>query len=249
MELDLCTSFSLLNIDKSDNKSDDKLSDNKLFDDKLFDDKLSDDKADTNIKIQLINILKLSKINHKIKIMNEKTIKDAHIYCKINNLSGQVSGPLIEYFIKQKYNMIKNSASLCIGDLKCIEGLNSVDGLKCINSGTNIEIKMSNGGKDNKFNYVQIRMNHECDYLFTAYNLDLSNVDNLGELFLFKLTKNQLKPIILKYGNYAHGTIKKNGNISQEDLDNKTNSKEYSLRPKYNDDCWKMLLLFKIDHI
>ena len=127
----------------------------------------------------LQNILELSKRDHKIEIMKENTIKDAHIYCKINNLSGQVSGPLIESFIKQKYNMIKNSSSLCIGDLQ--------------HNNVNLEIKVSNGGQDNnKFNYVQLRLNHKCDYLLTAYYIDQSNIDMLGELFIFRLSKDML---------------------------------------------------------
>jgi hypothetical protein len=187
-------------------------------------------------RILLQRILDTSKIIHKIEILKEVNIKDAHIYCKINNLSGQITGPLIEYYIKTKYNMLKNGASLCLGDLKHNEA--------------NIEIKVSNGGKDNnKFNYVQLRMNHNCEYLLTAYYLNESNIESFGELFVFRLTKNDIKPIILKYGGYAHGTIAKLGPITQEDLDNSNNDKEYALRPKYGDECWKMLLGFCIDEI
>ena len=111
---------------------------------------------DENNKTQTIsklkNILDNSKINHKFNIMNQLTLKDAHIYCKLYNLSGQVTGPLIENYIKDKYNMLKNDASSCIGDLQYNK--------------ENIEIKVSNGGKNNnKFNYVQLRMNHNCNYI------------------------------------------------------------------------------------
>ena len=192
---------------------------------------------DSNLtKAQLKSVLDRSKINHKIDILKQETVKDAHMYCKLHQLSGQVSGPLIEYYIKQKYNMQKNSASSCTGDL-------------CHND-ANIEIKVSNGGQDNnKFNYVQLRMNHECEYLLTAYYLDYSNLDNFGELYIFKLNKSQLKTLILKYGAYAHGTIKKLGKITKEDLDDTTNDKEYSLRPKYEDKCWKELLPYRIEEI
>jgi hypothetical protein len=187
-------------------------------------------------KLLLKTILEESKIPHKIEIMNEPTIKDAHIYCKKHKLSGQITGPLIESFIKIKYSMIKNGASSCSGDLK--------------HDDTNLEIKVSTGGKDNnKFNYVQIRMNHTCDYLFTAYYLDYSNLENLGELFIFRLKKEDIKLLILRFGGYAHGTITKLGTISKEDLDNTNNDKEYALRPKYNDECWKALLQFRINEI
>jgi hypothetical protein len=52
------------------------------------------------IKIKLKHILGTSKCNHKIEIMKQINIKRAHIYCKIHQLSGQVSGPLIEHYIK-----------------------------------------------------------------------------------------------------------------------------------------------------
>lgn len=185
------------------------------------------------IRIELENVLHNSKINHKNEICKMTSIKDIHIYCKINNLSGQVSGPLIEHFIKKKYNMIKNCSSLCIGDLKY--------------NNQNLEIKSSNGGKNhNKFNFVQIRMNHDCNYLLTAFYLDENNLDDLGELFIFKLLKNDIKQLILKYGSYAHGTVKSLGSINKIDLDNDKNKREYALRPIYKRLCWNMLLQFRI---
>jgi len=125
---------------------------------------------------------------------------------------------------------------MCIGDLQ----LNQ----------TNIEIKVSNGGKNNnQFNYVQLRMNHTCDYILTAYYLHESNIDTLGELFIFRLNKKDMKEMILKYGGYAHGTVKKLGPITVEDLDIATNDKEYAIRPKYGDKCWCDLLTFRIQDI
>jgi len=187
-------------------------------------------------QFKLKNILDRSKTNHKLEIMNQINLKEAHMYSKINNLSGQESGPLIENYIKTKYNMIKNNPSSCIGDLNYKQ--------------KNLEIKVSNGGKYNdKFNYVQLRMNHNCDYIFTAYYLDYNNLNTYGELFIFKLNKEQLKKIILDYGSYAHGTIQKLGPITKKDLDNINNDKEYALRPKYGDNCWNALLQFRINEI
>jgi hypothetical protein len=187
-------------------------------------------------KIKLKHILGLSKCDHKLKILTQPDIKYAHAYCKINQLSGQVAGPLIENYIKSKYEMTKNKASLCIGDLQCNQ--------------INIEIKVSSGGKDNnKFNYVQLRMNHPCEYILTAYYINEDNIDDLGELFIFKLSKTDIQSIILKYGGYAHGTTKKLGIITIDDLNDVTNNKEYALRPKYGDKCWCELLKFRIDEI
>lgn len=189
-------------------------------------------------KIQLMRFLDSCRSNkiHTETIMTLPTLKDAHIYCKYNNLSGQFTGPVLEKYIKIKYQMTKNNASSCNGDLKCNE--------------TNIEIKASNGGKENnKFNYVQLRMNHNCEYILTAYYLDYENVDNLGELYIFKLNKEDIKPLIVKYGGYAHGTIGELGEITIEDLNDTNNLKEYALRPKYGDKCWVELLNFRINEI
>ena len=132
--------------------------------------------------------------------------------------------------------MVKNNPRLCIGDLYYKQ--------------TNIEIKFSNGGKENnKFNYVQLRMNHNCGYVLTAYYINYDNIESDGELFIFKLDKIDMKKMIFKYGYYAHGTIKKLGIITEEELENPTNNKEYAIRPKYGDKCWYELLKFRIHEI
>jgi len=186
---------------------------------------------------KLKHLLGLSKCNHKVEIMKELDIKCAHIYCVVNQLSGQVSGPLLEHYIQNKYEMTKNKSSLCIGDLQ--------------HNQTNLEIKVSMGGKDyNKFNYVQLRMNHNCEYLLTAYYLNDDNVDTTGgELFIFKLNKTDMKKMILNYGGYAHGTLQKLGPITEDDLNDTANDKEYAIRPKYGDKCWHDLLQLRIDEI
>jgi len=50
------------------------------------------------IKLKLKQILddRKSNKNHIENIMNLLTLKDAHIYCKINNFTGQTTGPLIK---------------------------------------------------------------------------------------------------------------------------------------------------------
>ena len=83
----------------------------------------------------------------------------------------------------------------------------------------------------------------------TAYYVDYTNLDNLGELYIFKLNKENIKPLIVKYGGYAHGTIGELGEITMEDLNDINNPKEYALRPKYGNPCWNDLLNFRIDEI
>lgn len=191
---------------------------------------------ETKIKLkQLLDSSRSNKI-HTETIMTLSSLKDAHIYCKCNNLSGQFTGPVLEKYIKIKYNMTKNNASLCNGDLKYNE--------------INVEIKASNGGKENnKFNFVQLRMNHACEYILTAYYIDYTNLNNLGELYIFKLNKENIKPLIVKYGGYAHGTIGELGEITIDDLNNIDNPKEYALRPKYGDKCWIELLNYRVNEI
>lgn len=191
---------------------------------------------DAAAKFALKTVLESAKLDHKTNILLEENLKYAHIYCKKYGLSGQVSGPLIENYIKHKYDMKKNAASACCGDVNYRD--------------KNIEIKVSNGGKENnKFNYVQLRMNHDCEYLLTAYYIDAANLDQLGELFVFRLNKNQLKPLIVKYGGYAHGTVHALGKITADDLDDASNDKEYAIRPKYNDKCWNELLEFRVSDV
>ena len=187
----------------------------------------------------------MKNVNHNRNIITLKTLKRAHIYCKINKLSGQISGPLIEYYIINKNNLIKNKSTDCIGDCSKIYNNNNIDKQIIIK---NFEIKASLGGiQHNKFNYVQLRMNHDIDfYILTAYYLCKENIKSKGELFVFMISKIDLKNIIFKYGNYAHGTLNKNGKRSF-DVMNETDKNEYAIRPKYGDNCWKELLNFKVD--
>ena len=75
------------------------------------------------------------------------------------------------------------------------------------------------------------------------------NLEKMGELFIFKLNKTDMKKIIFKYGGYAHGTIQKLGVISEDDLENPSNDKEYAIRPKYADKCWHELLKYRFQEI
>jgi hypothetical protein len=93
-----------------------------------------------------------------------------------------------------------------------------------------------------------MRFNHNCEYLLTAYYINESNLRKMGELFIFKLTKLNMKKLILKFGGYAHGTVKQLGKITDKDLNSK-NNKEYAIRPTYGDKCWNELLKYRIEDI
>lgn len=182
-------------------------------------------------RIQLLRQrLSLSKVKHDIQIMKESTLKSAHVYCVVHNLSAQQYGPLLERFLRTKFNYIKNKAEDCTGD--------------CSKDGKNSEVKVSLGGATHtKFNYVQIRPSHDCDtYLLTAYHLSPDNVESEGELYVFKVPKEEMKSLIVSYGGYAHGTVKKLGAITPESFQDN----EYAIRPIVGDACWNALLPFRI---
>jgi len=173
-------------------------------------------------------------VKHETRIMQLSTLKDAHVYCVIYGVSAQQYGPLLERFIRIKFNYVKNSANECTGD--------------CSKNGMNSEVKVSVGGATHsKFNFVQIRPAHDCDnYILTAYHLCNDNVDDEGELYIFKISKDAIKKLIVSHGGYAHGTIKEHGVITTESIDDNYVIKEYALRTSINDECWKAMLPFKI---
>lgn len=184
---------------------------------------------------KLMENLSLSIINHEEHILRETSLTNAHIYCVINNISAQKYGPLIERYIIVKNNFKKNGASDCNGDC-------------CSQDNKNAEVKASLGGaKHNKFNWVQLRFSHNIQYyIMTAYHLDNSNVHIGGELYLFSIPKDDMLPIIVKYGGYAHGTYKEHGIITMDDLNDKNNTKEYALRSSYGDKCWNDIMKFRV---
>lgn len=92
-------------------------------------------------------------------------------------------------------------------------------------------------------------MNHDCNYILTAYYIDYTNLENLGELYIFKLNKDNVIQLIINYGSYAHGTIGQLGEITINDLTDINNPKEYALRTKYGDKCWIELLNFRVNEI
>lgn len=192
--------------------------------------------------------LKISDIKEKLlfytikkehdDILKSKTLKDACIYCKYYSLSSQQYGPLLEKYIIEKFMYKKNNAKDCIGD--------------CSKNGYNYEIKISFGislSNICKFNFVQLRLSkaQNCSfYILIAYHMCPENIkENLGELYIFKVPKEELKKIVLLHGGYAHGTIKVNGKITANIIDN-SDKNEYSIRPFINDECWNKLMAFRV---
>jgi len=188
--------------------------------------------ADATIVQQLMDRLSLSKVNHEDEVMKLETLKQAHVYCVIHNLSAQRYGPLLERFIRTKFGYTKNKTEDCIGD--------------CAKDGKNSEIKVSLGGSTHsKFNFVQIRPLHKCEYILTAYHLSHENVKEEGSMHVFRVSSDEMKRLIVDFGGYAHGTVKEHGPITMESFDEKK-VREYAIRPTVGDECWKALLPFSI---
>ena len=173
-------------------------------------------------------------VKHDAEVMQLTTLKDAHVYCVLYGVSAQQYGPLLERFIRTNFKYVKNNANECTGD--------------CSKDGKNSEVKVSIGGATHsKFNFVQIRPAHDCDdYILTAYHLCHDNVVDEGDLYIFKISKTDIKKLIVLHGGYAHGTIKEHGAITSESIEVEHVIKEYALRPSINDECWKALLPFRI---
>lgn len=192
----------------------------------------------SSVGVERIRLLKehlaRSTLKHDVEILKEASWKDAHVYCVIYDISAQQYGPLLERYMQLKYSFAKNSASACTGD--------------CSKEAKNAEVKASLGGaKHAKFNWVQLRVSHDIDYyILTAYHLDQSTVEAGGELYIFRVNKEDMLHLIAKYGTYAHGTLREHGAITMADLKDGDNKKEYALRPSFGDKCWADMLRFRI---
>ncbi len=177
--------------------------------------------------------IETQKLKHEDRILEEETFKNAHIQCILNSLSAQQQGPLLERFCIQKQNFTKNNSSDCIGD--------------CSKDGNHYEIKCSLGGRlHNRFNFVQIRPFQKVSHqILTAYHLTEFNVHEAGELYVFDIPKEAMQSLIVRQGSYAHGTKKKNGEITIDDLLLETNQKEQAIRTTIGDSCWEALQEFR----
>lgn len=185
---------------------------------------------------QLVYNMKLKenkKENIIQKIQQEKSFTIKCIYAR-------------KYLPPQSINMeliIKN-------DLKIHNSYNKIsgDGHK---NGINYEIKYSGHAKYCKLNIVQIRPDHNIDYyILCYYNMYYDQI--MGKGFIFKIPVNKIYELIIKYGGYAHGTIKKLGRINTMNI--KGRNCEYAIRcnpnKKYgkNYELWNELLKYEVEY-
>lgn len=179
-----------------------------------------------NTKEALLYFLTNKDKNHDKIIHEQRTIKDVFIYCIVNSISSQKYGILLEKYIMKKYLFEKNNSKDCNGDFS--------------KKNETYELKVSIAQKAS--NFVQIRLNHNCNYyLLITYYLSSENIDNFGDLYIFKIKKEDIQNILIKYSTYAHGSKK---NIKSNTLLHL--NAEFALRPKINSELWNVLLTYRI---
>jgi len=172
------------------------------------------------------NKLNLSAV--KSRILSLPDFKTVAIHSRRDLDSPATIGLLIEKWFTKKFNWIPISASTTSGDVRVFDEYN-----------TEVKVSLNVDGK--KFNYVQIRLDHDIDYYFLpSYNF----VTDTGYLFL--LSHDEMVDMVLEHGSYAHGTIKDNGAVR----DNiKNPHKLFAIRPSFNanglgNPAWRSLLQY-----
>lgn len=169
------------------------------------------------------------------KLQECESLKCACLLCVVEQTPPCTYGVHLENIICKLGKYEKLNASIAVGDLK--------------KNNKNYEVKISLGGVSrNKFNFVQIRPIHACEYILVSYYLNKENAytDDPGELYIFSVAANKMKDILLKHGSYAHGTKDKLGVITRDDLVSPNNDKEYAIRPAYGSELWNELQEFRI---
>ena len=132
--------------------------------------------------------------------------------------------------------------SICRHDLKIGKAVNETSGDGCKN-GKNYEIKISLHASKSKINFVQIRPDHDIDYyILIAYNM--YDNDSIGKGYIFKVPSEKIYQLVIDYGGYAHGTCKKLGKITTDNI--KGRGCEYALRCDPNAKKGKSFALWNI---
>lgn len=171
------------------------------------------------MNINYHDIVKTFRNNNQLNInliLNENDLLKKVILCKYF-LSSQKWSILLEKYIKNLFNL-KNPINNTSGDAYILD--------------KNIEIKISLN--NNKFNFVQIRPDHNIHYyLFLVYNL---YENEYGKIYWFLIPSNDLYELVINYCSYSHSTIKKLGKITKDNIFNKNH--EYSLRFNIKHKLW-----------
>jgi hypothetical protein len=167
--------------------------------------------------------------NKKIGNINKETDLNRKLLLLRYYSNSQSGGIIFEKIFIKKYGFTKTPKD-SVGDI--------------INDKKEIcELKYSGFVKKQQFNFVQLRP-HQHN-IISYYYLVVYNIFelDLGKTYIFKIPSKIIEELIIKYGSYAHGSKKINGDISKDNFKNF----EYALRPKIGSDLWKNMLIYIIN--
>lgn len=138
-------------------------------------------------------------------------------------VSSQSYGPMMERLYIDQHGFDKVPSSLDRGDFKA--GNKDVYG--------EYKFTYSPEHKRQAYNFVQIRPWQEITgYVFEVYS-------DIGGFKRFNISKRDMNTLLGKYGHLAHGTKGTNRN----------KKKEYAIRGKIGDSCWRDMLSFHKEHL
>ena len=165
------------------------------------------------------SIIKKRKNKSKIKSNNFTKLSDYLWECLDCNVSAQSYGPGVEKFIiARSNNRLEKDKCNVSGDAKDKLTKNSY------------EIKSTIANINGGINFVQLRPHYNAShYIFVVFDPELDLIESIV------LEKSTIKDLIVKYGGYAHGSIEKQGKITEQNIRN--NQYEYALRPNTKNNC------------
>jgi len=106
-----------------------------------------------------------------LKEIRNVSIKDAHLYCLLANVSSNTVGRLLDARIG-----------------------------KGVSSRVSIYVSLKSAFPKKQFHYTQVKICDEIEvYLMTAYDLSENNAENGGELYVFRLGKDAMIDLLRRY--------------------------------------------------
>ena len=139
---------------------------------------------------------------------------------------------------------------IVMDDLKIKKAADKTSGDGCKNN-INYEIKISIHSKYSYINWVQIRPDHNIHYyVLIAYDM-YNTSSKIGKAYIFKIPSLKMYDLIVKYGNYAHGTKSVLGKIKHSNV--KGRNYEFAIRCRHslkgrNKQLWNELMKYETEY-
>ena len=185
-------------------------------------------------------------------LVNNMKHKDNKNINEILNLINSYKTLTEKCVIARKYLLPQstNFQYIVMNDLKIENPRDKTSGDGCKNN-INYEIKISIHSKHSYINWVQIRPDHDIHY-YILISYDLYNTTSeIGKAHIFKIPSANMYDLIVKYGNYAHGTKTILGKIKPNNI--KGRNCEFAIRCKHtlkgkNKKLWKELIKYETEY-